>query len=109
MKKNQNRSTHQTHMKPKPNQTHQTQIKPITNLILTQHHRVPISNPLLINPSNPPPINPSTTTEFSNQETKTLDLHKTKLNGRKREEAPPRAYRRERERERERERDNGLG
>ena len=29
MKKNQNRSTHQTHMKPKPNQTHQTQIKPI--------------------------------------------------------------------------------
>ena len=56
------------------------------------------SNPLPIYPSNPPPINPSTTTEFPNQETKTLVLHKTKLHGRKREEAPPRAYRRERER-----------
>ena len=64
------------------------------------YHWVPksnLSNPLSINPSNPPPINPSTTTEFPNQETKTLVLHKTKLHGRKREEAPPRAYRRERE------------
>ena len=62
------------------------------------HHRVPKSNPLPINPSNPSPINPSTTTEFPNQETKTLVLHKTKLHGRKREEALPRAHRRERER-----------
>ena len=43
--------------------TQQTQIKPITNLNLTQHHRLPISNPVLINPSNSPPINPSTTTK----------------------------------------------
>ena len=76
-KKNQNRSTHQTHMKPKPNQTHQIHMKPKPNQ--THHHRVSISNPLS--------INPSTTTEFPNQETKTLDLHKTKLHERKREEA----------------------
>ena len=86
--------THQIHMKPKPYQTHQTNL-PITNLNHTHHHRVPISNP--------PPINPSTTPEFPNQETKTLDPHKTKLHGRKRKEAPPRAYQRERGRE------NGLG
>ena len=66
-------------------------IKPIWN----QNQIKPIKR---IYPSNPPPINPSTTIEFPNQETKTLVLHKTKLHGRKREEAPPRAYRRERER-----------
>ena len=90
-----------TKAKPLNRSTHQTQIIPIANLNLTQHHRVLISNPLPINPSNPPPINPSTTTKFPNQEAKTLDLHKTKLHGRKREEAPPHAYRGERE--------NGLG
>ena len=119
--KNQNRSTHQNHMKPKPNQTHEIHMKPKPNqthqtdlpIKLTadqpikpiadqpiHHHWVPKSNPsnpLPINPSNPPPINPFTTTEFPNQETKTLVLHKTKLHGRKREEAPPRAYWRERE------------
>ena len=93
-------------MKPKPNQTHQTdlpikptvdqRIKPTADQPI-HHHRVPKSNPQPINLSNPPPINPFTTTEFPNQETKTLVLHKTKLHRRKREQAPPRAYRRERE------------
>ena len=50
--KNQNRSTHQTHMKPKPNQTHQTDlpIKPTANQPIKptadqpiHHHRVPKS------------------------------------------------------------------
>ena len=53
-------------------------------------------------------INPSTTTKFPNQETKTLFLYKTKLHGRKREEAPPHAYRKEREREREMSTRNGV-
>ena len=101
--------THQIHMKPKPNQTHQTDlpikstadqpIKPTIDQPI-HHHRVPKSNPsnpLLINPSNPSPIKPSTTIEFPNKETKTLVLHKTKLHGRKRGEAPPCAYQRERE------------
>ena len=67
--------THQIHMKPKPNQTHQTDL-----------------------PIKPTTDQPIYHIEFPNQETKTLVLHKTKLHGRKREEAPPRAYRRERER-----------
>ena len=102
---NQSKQKIKTKSNPSNGSTHQMQIKPITNQNLPQHHRVPISNPLSINPLNPPPINPSTTTEFQNQETKTLDLHKIKLHGRKRKEAPPCAYRKERERERE----NGLG
>ena len=91
--KNPNRSTHQTHMKPKPNQTHEQLYPSTTTNQPIHHHWVPI------NPSNPQLINPSTTTEFPNQETKTLVLHKTKLHGRKREEALPRAHRRERERD----------
>ena len=86
------RSTHQTPHRsthPPPPSSDQP-IKPLTDQPI-HHHQVPKSNPLPINPSNPPSINPSTTTEFLNQETKTLVLHKTKVHGRKREEAPPRA------------------
>ena len=101
-----NGSTHQTHCRstyqihrrsthPPPPSSDQP-IKPTADQPI-HHHRVPKSNPLPINLSNPPPINPFTTTEFPNQETKTLVLHKTKLHRRKREQAPPRAYRRERE------------
>ena len=96
VKKKSNPATDQTIKPNKRNRsngsTQQTEpIKPTADQPI-HRHRVPI------NPSNPPPISPSTTTEFPNQETKTLVLHKTKLHGRKREEAPPRAYRRERER-----------
>ena len=44
-----------TKSNPSNGSTHQMQIKPITNHNLPQHHRVPISNPLSINPLNPPP------------------------------------------------------
>ena len=80
----------------------QNQIRPIKS-IWNQNQIKPIKR---IYPSNPPPINPSTTIEFPNQETKTLVLHKTKLHGRKREEAPPRAYQRQGEREWFRSRDH---
>ena len=86
----------------------QNQIKPIkriypSNANQTHHQSEPPPTPPSshIKPTVDQPIKP--TTEFQNQETKTLDLHKIKLHGRKRKEAPPCAYRKERERERERE------
>ena len=94
----QTQQTHRQSTHPPPPSSEQP-IKPPANQPI-HHHWVPKSNPsnpLPINPSNPPPINQSTTTEFPNQETKTLVLHKTKLHGRKRKEAPPCAYWRERE------------
>ena len=55
-------------MKPKPNQTHQIHMKPKPNQTdqpINHHHYRSQPHPL---------INPSTTTEFPNQETKTLDV-----------------------------------
>ena len=102
----------QNQIKPIKSIWNQNQIKPIkriypSNANQTHHQSQPPPTPPSshIKPTVDQPIKP--TTEFQNQETKTLDLHKIKLHGRKRKEAPPCAYRKERERERERE--NGLG
>ena len=98
----------QNQIKPIKSIWNQNQIKPIkriypSNANQTHHQSQPPPTPPSshIKPTVDQPIKP--TTEFQNQETKTLDLHKIKLHGRKRKEAPPCAYRKERERERERE------
>ena len=72
-KKNQNRSTHQTHMKPKPNQTHQIHMKPKPN----QTHQTDLPSK---HKSNLSPIStsPSTTNfPYQTHQTHCQSTHQT--------------------------------